>query len=367
MILYITRKFPPSVGGMQRFNFKLTKNLSKLTDIYLIKWGGGQWFLPFFLLWTFACAAYVGFSRKISCIYVSDGLLSPLGLILKWILRKPVVGNIHGRDIAFDLGIYQKIIPWCLRRMDKVICVSTYLKTECMTRGVLKERICVIPNGVDIEDFDVPVKTGHRAKLEEMMGTSIGRRKIVVTVGRLVAKKGADSFIKNILPRLQMFYPEFIYLIVGDGPLEAKIDALIREKHLEKTVFRIGAVSMEDGMLSAIYKLAHVFAMPNVRVAGDMEGFGIVALEAGAAGLPVVACRVDGIIDAVCDKENGFLINENDYEAFAQTSAELLKNEDIRQEAGEKARKFVAANYSWREIAEKYLQQFQSVPEKRFP
>ena len=361
MILYITRKFPPSVGGMQRFNFKLVTNLSKLTEIYLIKWGGGQWFLPLFLKWAFARSLYAGLTRKISCIYVSDGLLSPLGLVLKWILRKPVIANIHGRDIAFNLSIYQAIVPWCLRRMDKVICVSTYLKGECRKRGVLEERLCVIPNGVDIEDFDILLSAGHRTKLEEMMGTSIGQRKIIVTVGRLVAKKGVDFFIKNILPRLQMLFPEFIYLIVGDGPLKEKIDALIKEKHLEKTVCRIGVVSMAGGMLAAIYKQAHVFAMPNVRVEGDMEGFGIVALEAGAAGLPVVAFKVNGIIDAVQDKESGSLIEENDYEAFAQTLAELLKNEDTREKTGEKAKKFVEANYSWQEIAKRYLKQFQSV------
>ncbi len=346
---------------MQRFNFKLVTNLSKLTDVYLIKWGGGQWFLPFFLVWAFARTVCAGFSGKISCIYVSDGLLSPLGLVLKWILRKPAIANIHGRDIAFDLRIYQKIVPWCLRRMDKVICVSEHLKKECLKRGVAANRLHVIPNGVDIDDFVVHILPEHKQHLETLMGAPIGGRKIIVTVGRLVAKKGVDSFIQNILPRLKKLYPGFIYLVVGDGPLEEKIKMLIKEGSRENTVYPIGPVSMDGGMLPAVYKMADVFAMPNVRVEGDMEGFGIVALEAGAAGLPVVAFKVDGISDAIYDKENGFLIEENDYEAFTQKLAELLENEDARKKAGEKAKKFVSANYSWQEIAGQYLKQFQSV------
>lgn len=361
MILYITRKFPPSVGGMQRFNFKLVRNLSQLTDLYVIKWGGGQWFLPAFLIWALVRGVYANLTRKISCIYVSDGLLAPLGLLLKIALRKPAVVNIHGRDIAFASRPYQSVVPWCLRRMDRVICVSAHLKGECLKRGVAESRIEVIPNGVDIEDFDAPVQAQHSGLLEKMIGAPIGSRKIVITVGRLVAKKGADSFIVNILPRLLKFFPDVVYLLVGDGPLKERVDALIKENHFEKTIYAVGAVPMDDGRLASIYRRSHVFAMPNVRVAGDMEGFGIVALEAGAAGLPVVAFRVDGIDEAIQDKENGFLVEENNYDAFARTLAELLKDDAVRSTAGIKSREFVREHYAWPQIAQRYLRQFESV------
>ncbi|HCI44106.1 MAG TPA: hypothetical protein DE315_01025 [Candidatus Omnitrophica bacterium] len=360
MILYITRKFHPSVGGMQRFNFKLTTNLRLLTEVCLIKWGGEQWFLPFFFVSAFFRALFAAATQKITCIYVSDGVLSPLGLVLKWILRKPAVVNIHGRDIAFDMKLYQAVIPWCLRRIDKVICVSGHLKEECVKRGVAANRLHVIPNGVDVQDFDIAVQPEHKDRLEALMGAPIAGRKIIVTVGRLVAKKGADSFIMNILPHLKKIYPDFIYLLVGDGPLEEKIKTLVKEGSWENTVYPIGPVSMDGGMLPVIYKMAHVFAMPNVRVHGDMEGFGIVAIEAGASGLPVVATRVDGITEAVKDGENGFLVEEKDYDSFAQKLAQLLRDEPARQAAGERAEKFVEKNYSWREIAKRYLEQFEA-------
>lgn len=361
MILYITRKFPPSVGGMQRFNFKLVNNLKELTKLYLIQWGGEQWFLPFFLVIAFFRALWAAGTQKIVCIYVSDGVLTPLGLVLKVILGKPVVANIHGRDIAFDMKLYQAVIPWCLKRMDRVICVSEHLKEECVKRGVDANRLHVIPNGVDMDDFNVTVQPEHQDHLETLMGAAIKGRKIIITVGRLVAKKGVDSFIANTLPRLKKIYPGFVYLIVGDGPLEGRIKMLIKDGSWGNTVYSIGPVSMDGGMLPAIYKMAHVFAMPNARVPGDMEGFGIVAIEAGASGLPVVATRVDGIVEAVKDGENGFLIEEKDYDSFAQKLAQLLQDETARQSAGEKAKRFVENNYSWKEIAKRYLKQFESV------
>ncbi len=360
MILYITRKFPPSVGGMQRFNLKLTVNLRPLTQVYLIKWGGEQWFLPFFLVIAFFHSLFIVSTRKIACIYVSDGLLSPLAFVLKIILRKPAVINIHGEDIAFDMGLYQAVIPWCLKRMDKVICVSEYLKKECLKRGVAASRLHVIPNGVDMDDFDVPIVPEYKNHLEALIGAPIQGRKIILTVGRLVSKKGVDSFIINILPRLKKIYSNFIYLVVGDGPLKKRIQGLIKDGSWEDTVYLIGSVPMDGGMLPAIYKMAHIFAMPNVSMEGSAEGFGIVAIEAGASGLPVVATQVDGIAEAVKDTENGWLINEKDYDSFAQQLAQLLQDETARQIAGEKAKKFVAHHYSWKEIAKRYLAQFES-------
>ena len=155
MILYITRKFPPSVGGMQRFNFKLTSHLGKMTDMSLIAWGGSQGILPFFVIFAFFKALFLCAVKPVKCIYVSDGLLSPLGLLLKAITRKPVVANIHGRDIAFRMKLYQTVIPWSLRKLDKVICVSQELKKACIQRGVPDKILHVIPNGVDVNDFEI--------------------------------------------------------------------------------------------------------------------------------------------------------------------------------------------------------------------
>lgn len=361
MILYITRKFPPSVGGMQRFNFKLVSHLGKITDISLISWGGNQSILPFFLIFAFVKALFICTIKPIKCIYVSDGLLSPLGLILKLITRKPTVANIHGRDIAYKLKLYQIIVPWSLRRLDKIICVSHELRNECIKRGVPDKILHVIPNGVDIDDFDTNKNSFDKKKLGEMIGASIEDRKILLTVGRLVPKKGVDNFIANIFPKIIEKDPKVIYLIAGDGPLNNKIRSIINEKGLQNNVFLLGKISMNSGQLASIYGLSDIFVMPNVPVSGDMEGFGIVALEAGAAGLPVVASKVDGITDAIKDGRNGFLINHDDHDRYAKKIIDLIQNKDHRKDFGLKTKTFVRENYSWPDIAKQYFTHFEDL------
>jgi len=358
MILYITRKYPPSVGGMQRFNFKLLSNLENITPIASIKWGGSQNYLPLFLIYAFLKALWICLTKPISCIYLSDGLLSPFGYILKLITRKPVVANIHGRDIAFDFKPYQVIIPWALRRMDKVICVSKELMNECIKRKVPEKILHVIPNGVDIEDFVVPDNLKGDFTVNGYHSKDWKGKYILLTIGRLVPKKGVDSFLKNIYPKIIKEKSNVLYLIVGGGPLLNNVKEIIQQNNLSKHVIVLGQVSMDSGNLAKVYQRSDIFVMPNVRVKDDMEGFGIVAIEGGAAGLPVVASNVDGIAEAIVDQENGFLIKDKQYDDFANQVLELLSNDEIRKEFGNKAKEYVQTHYSWKTIAQNYLKQF---------
>ena len=358
MILYITRKFPPSIGGMQRFNFKLAYHLRKKNiKIHLVAWGGNQIFLPIFILYSFFCSLLICLFNKIECIYLSDGLLSPLGVLLKTITHKKTVATIHGRDIAFDLKPYQRTIQWALKKTDKISCVSSALKEECIKRGVPASKITVIPNGVDIEDFH-GTNINNKNIINQITGRNLNEYKILITVGRLVKKKGVDSFLKNIFPKILKQYDKVAYLIVGDGPLKEEITTLINQNKLQDNVFLTGQLSMDSGQLINIYNTADIFVMPNVPVNDDMEGFGIVAIEAGAAGIPVVASRVDGIAQAIVDDENGFLCDYNNYDQFANIVLRLLNNDEHRKLFGQKAKRYVENHYSWKHIAGQYANLF---------
>ncbi len=365
MVLYITRKFPPSVGGMQRFNEKLYARLKEVTPVALIAWGGSQAFLPVFLPYAFLKALWICMFRPISAIYVSDGLLSPLGFVLKVLTRRPVVCGIHGRDIAFELKIYQWIVPRALKRLDRVICVSSALKTECLKRGVPERILLVIPNGVGIADFETGSRDEGRAEIERRTGISLDDRKILLTVGRLVPKKGVDHFIGSILPLIVQEEPDVVYIVAGDGPQEETLRSLIRSKKLQKNVFLLGRISMAGDLLPSIYKAADVFVMPNVAVRNDMEGFGIVALEAGAAGCPVVASDVDGISEAVQNGENGLLVNPHSEQDFARSVLTLLRDNDRRQQCAKQARSFVREHYAWTVIAQRYCAQFEMIKQQQ--
>lgn len=360
MVLYITRKFSPSIGGMQRFNVKLSTHLSKITPVKMIKWGGSQCMLPFFLVYAFFTSLVICLLFPISCIYVSDGLLSPLGFILKILTRKPVIVNIHGRDIAFKLRMYQLIVPYSLQRLDHVICVSNALKSECLKRMVPSKKISVIPNGVDVEDFP-PIDSFQKEKLEKKIPQSIQETPILLTVGRLIPKKGILSFIENIFPIILKDMPEVIYLVIGEGPQKEEILRAIKGQRLEKHVFLLGALPMDDGLLTTAYTISDLFVMPNVPVPDDMEGFGIVGIEASANCLPVVAFNVDGVGQGIKENINGKLIPYPEYGQFASTVCELLKNEKDRMELGEKAKSYIKKEFSWSLIARKYCTIFETL------
>lgn len=339
---------------MQRFNQKLVSHLSRLTRLYVISWGGSQLFLPFFIIVAFFKTLWVCLTKPVHIIYVADGLLSPLGLILKILTRKPVCVTIHGRDIAYPLPLYQAIVPKCLSHLDKIICVSQAIKTECLKRYVPEGHLTVIPNGISIEDFSSLSKEEARKLLEQRLNVGLDSRKIILSIGRLVPKKGIDRFIKEILPRIISHDPSVCYIVAGGGPLFSEIYALRENLKLENNIVLLGHITMDDILLQILYRSADVFVMPNVHVPGDFEGFGIVALEASAAGLPVVASGIEGILEAVKQGENGFLMNPDDCQAFARIVLELLNDGAYRAECGRKAVAFVRESYSWEKIAKRY-------------
>ncbi|HEX6606437.1 MAG TPA: glycosyltransferase, partial [Chloroflexia bacterium] len=137
MILFITRKHPPSIGGMQKLSQSLTVEMSKLAPTTTISWGRSTIFLPFFLFYALLRAlVIIPWNRRIQVIHLSDALLAPLGLLLKTLFRVPVVVTVHGLDITFDNGFYQWLVPRCLVHMDKLICVSGYTRDQCLRRGI---------------------------------------------------------------------------------------------------------------------------------------------------------------------------------------------------------------------------------------
>src|SRR5438477_5981566 len=360
MILFITRKHPPSVGGMQKLSQSLTKEVGKLTPTTIIYWGGSTVFVPFFVVYAFLRAVFtVPRSNHVKLIHLSDALLAPLGLALRTLLRVPVVVTVHGLDVTYDNRMYQWLIPKCLRRMDKIICVSSYTRTQCIRRGVPSSLCEVIPNGVNMPEFADQFTSGGMRNLQMHAGRMIRSRKVLLTVGRLIERKGVVHFLTEIMPRLLAQRRDICYLIVGEGPQRDLIETRIASLHLENHVVLLGQV--DDDTLRAAYHVADLFIMPNIPVQNDIEGFGLVALEAAAAGRYVVASKLDGIPEAIVPGQNGTLLDPLDSEAFASTILDLLANDEERIALGIKAREFVENHYSWDIIARRYQQVFMRV------
>jgi glycosyltransferase involved in cell wall biosynthesis len=353
MILFITRKHPPSVGGMQKLSQSLTKEVGRLTPTSTIYWGGSTLLVPFFIVYAFLRTILTASrSNHVKIIHLSDALLTPLGLALRTLLRVPVVVTVHGLDVTYSNRLYQWVIPKCLRRMDKIICVSSYTRQQCIRRGVPSQLCEVVPNGVNTIEFADKFTSQGMRNLQSTAGDCLRGRKVLLTVGRLIERKGVVHFVTEILPRILAHRQDVCYLVVGEGPQRELIETRIASLHLEGHVALMGQV--DDDTLRAAYHVADLFVMPNIPVQNDIEGFGLVALEAAAAGRYVVASRLDGIPEAIVPGQNGVLLDHLDSEAFANTIVELLDDDAKRTALGKQAREFVRTRYSWDIIARRY-------------
>ena len=341
--LFITRNYPPKIGGLENYSFNIIKEFEsrhrilKITLSYSI--AHLIWFLPF----CFFKTIYLAARHSIRIIHICDGMLAPLGLIVKKLTGIPVSITIHGLDIIYQGFFYQQLVPRCVARLDKIICVSQSTLAECTRRGIPIDKCTVIPNGI-IPDDACPLNSRDdlRGRLEKMVGVSLQDKKILVTVGRLVKRKGVAWFIENVMPRLDS---TFCYFIIGDGPEFKKINALLNRHHLRDRVFMLGRVL--DEIKNLVMNASDIFIMPNVTVPGDIEGFGIVAIEAGSCGLPVIASKIQGIQDAVLEGRTGNLVPERDADGFQKK----IRQADFNRA---KIRDIVHKTFNWTQIYKQY-------------
>jgi len=226
--------------------------------------------------------------HPIQLIHLCDGLLAPIGILLKLLAGARVSITIHGFDITCGNLFYQLIIPWCVARLDKVICVSGSTRDECVGRGIPKHKCAVIPKGVRPNEIYLPQpREDHRHGLGELLGVSLDDKIVLLTIGRLVERKGVAWFVENVMPHL---HPSYHYLIAGDGPQYRHIREVSVKRNVQERVLLLGTVSDEEK--KRLFNASDILLMPNITVPHDVEGFGIVAIEAGSCGLPVIASNL---------------------------------------------------------------------------
>ena len=194
--------------------------------------------------------------------------------------------------------------------------------------------------------------------IKSACGIDLSNKKIVLSVSRLVPKKGIKEFIENVMVDISKDVMNSLFLIAGDGPEMTKIKKLINALGLENKVFLAGCIKHNSAIYNAFFCVADVFIMPNVKRDDDAEGFGIVALEAGIRGVPVVAYDVDGIGEAIHNGENGILVTSGDIVSFKNQILRFFKNSLLKHEYNEKTKKYVTDNFGWDKIIKKYMEQY---------
>ncbi len=369
-LLVITWNYPPRRGGIEGLIGSLCTELRKTHAVHVItshaRVSGfneknvsrsplpGLMAFAVYAIWR--GAILLARDPRIRVVFGGSAVATPLVLILARVLRRRAVVQIHGLDIIYHSTIYQHLCVRWLRFCDQVVANSRYTAGLAQAKGVLRDGITVIPPGIYPERFS---KRTHIAANKRAWG--VEGQKIILFVGRLARRKGVKEFIENCLVRVVREIPETVFLIVGDNPTESlthrddvvdEINAVTSKLGLENHVRLLGSLSDED--VIELYQLCDLVVLPVLDTKDDVEGFGIVALEAAAAGKPVVATRIGGIPDAVKDGEGGILVEAKDYKNLTKAILRLLNDSLVADAMGEAGRRRTEREFGWNETVDKY-------------
>ena len=283
------------------------------------------------------------------------------GLIYAKKRRKPFIVSYHGDGEWIYGGLIRRtsmyfyskyLLDKILSYADVIISTSEYYIDKSRFLGKYRGKIVVIPNGVNINEFDIGYsKVGCREKL----GLPIDDE-MILFLGGLIPHKGPDVLLKA-MPKILKDIPNVKLVFVGSGGMREELERLCKRMDVEKYVKFTGFVG--DVFKKALYyKAADVFVLPSL-----LESFGIVNLEAMACSVPIVASKVGGVPAVVKDGDIGLLVPPRDSKALADAVIHLLENEDIRERMGKNGRKKVE-DYSWERIAEEAEKVYLSLMEQ---
>ena len=334
---FVMRKYPPGIGGMERLSYEVTTRLARRHRIELLAMKPRRWRLPGFLVVAAARLAAACIRRQVALVHLGDAVLAPLGLVAR-LYRIPCSVVVHGLDVVHDKGTYPAYRKAFLRGFGVYICNSESTRAAAIRAGLPAERIRVIGAGIDV------VERGPHA-IDRDLGC-------ILFVGRLVQRKGLRWFVEAVMPTLAKRHAGLRLVIIGGGPERQPIERAAASAGVTDRLVWLGRAG--DDVKALWLERAGVCVMPNVVVPGDIEGFGIVALEAAAAGCPVIAADIEGLCDAVTNGESGTLVPSGDAASWVAAVETLLGDAAVNARAGARARSFVHAHCGWDPVIDAY-------------
>ena len=357
-ILFVSRRYPPSLGGLQTHAFKLFTYLNERLPVTRVTLGRDSvlhlaWFLP----WAWLRAALALLARRVDLVYFGDGVAASLAWTLAP-LRGPAVlcCTLNGLEMTFPNR-------WAraLMRAGTLRCRGIAVYSENSGRlaaeawGVPRERMRLIHLGAEPVELPPERDEELRRAFEAGHGVVFGQDRLLLNVGRMVPRKGLARFVERGMPLLAA---DARLLVVGDGPDAEAVGAARDGLDDPGRVLLLGV--LDDDTCSMLRRHCDLFLMPNVPTGGDVEGFGIAPLEAMYVGTPVVAFAVDALVEAV--REGGWLVPSGDYEAFAAAVRAFYDlTPEERRAAGEEARRYCRREYDWETTSCRYLELFREL------
>ncbi len=374
-ILCITNDFGPRAGGIETFVIGLIERFPRGSIIvYTSSQAGSE---PFDKAWkenfgvevirdkskillpTFRVGHQVRkvvSERGIKNIFF--GAAAPLGLLAQGLRRagaQRIVALSHGHEVW-----WAKVWPFnlALKRIGSGVDVLTYLgqfTRDHIAQALSKrdqEKLVRIAPGIDTEHF---APQGDLSEVRSSLG--LQDKKVIVSVGRLVHRKGQDILIEA-LPEIARAIPSVHLLFVGEGPYKADLDKRISKLGLEDRVTFIGRVQYAD--LPRYICAGDIFAMPSrSRLAGlEVEGLGIVYLEASACGLPVLGGNSGGAPDAVLQGQTGFSVDGTSISEVASGAINLLSDSNLAKHLGANGRRWIVDEWRWEIWSSKFISLF---------
>jgi phosphatidylinositol alpha-1,6-mannosyltransferase len=381
-ILLLTRKFsPPNTGGVPNYYKNLLQNLNKIKAVvitsgvkkepYVSNYSNKKEhvysvkrvdFFPESMglqlnsvwLWSLiqmVCSIVQTIKTKhIDIIMVGQVRMFLLlsAFIAGAFTDKPYILFLHGEEIPQIPMKSNRLLMWLYLQASGYFCNSNFTAERLKRFTKLNNiRPVIVTPGVEDRFFEEPDNLEHVKNRIDLNG-----KKIIYTIARLDERKGHDIVIKA-LPSIIEKHPDVVYLIGGKGPMLNDLKELVRDMSLQPYVKFLGFISEDD--LVAYHYAGDIFVMPNrILEDGDSEGFGIVFIEANAAGNPVIGGNEGGSVDAVVDGVTGFLVDPKSEKDIAEKICCLLNDEGKRQEMGQSGRERSWYRFRWPPLSEKF-------------
>jgi phosphatidylinositol alpha-1,6-mannosyltransferase len=357
--LIVTNDFPPRAGGIQNFVHALAvRQPAGSIVVYCSDWKGSAAFdaeQPFPIIReqtsVLLPAPAVGrraaqIAREYGCDTVWFGAAAPLGLLAKGLRRRAgitrAVALTHGHEVGWAAMPGARGV---LRRIGRGCDIVTYLSEYQRVRlaGTLDDVTSLrrLAPGVDADQFSPDV---DGSEIRARYGLS--DRPTIVCVSRLVPRKGQDTLIRA-MPEVGRRVPGAALLIVSGGPDRKRLEKLAGDCGVERDVMFSGGIAYRD--MPEHFAAGHVYAMPcRTRRRGlDVEGLGIVYLEASATGLPVVSGDSGGAPDAVLEGATGYVVGGRDLALLTERLVTLLSDRELAARMGAAGRAWVEKEWTW--------------------
>ncbi len=377
-ILVVAPQYPPIIGGIASYSYEVTRSLVKcgeqvtvLTvapkinlelishpsfDLFSISWLGPAFKFRFLIgmatkiVVLFFYSVWLSITKKIDLIYCTYYEAGVGARLISKLMGIPYFLTIHGTEVTEPNCVIASLVRFSLNGSSGFIVLAARQRTSLLKLGISNEKIHIIPHGVDTSRFSPAI--GCQGIVDKL---GLSNKRVILTVGNLVERKGHDVVLRA-LPRVLKEVPNAIYLIVGDGKRKQYLKDLVNELDLLKYVIFTGRVP-DEGLLE-YYNACNLFIMPSREVGGDIEGFGIVFLEANACTKPVIGGKSGGISDAIEDGVSGILVDPVNVDEISKAIITLLTDDELAKNLGRKGRKRVEDEFDQLALAKKLIQVF---------